>query len=139
MKLLCSALKLVAWIVVSVGLIEIMAAQEFPEPDAQIWAAVGGKWGGRDRQCSILAGWSDARDGRLELPSRLSGTSRQAGGANGSRNALTESGLSPSPDGLILVGGTLDSTIIVWDLKGLQVRAELRRTLPACQRRRILP
>jgi WD40 repeat protein len=34
--------------------------------------------------------------------------------------------LAFSPDGLILAGGTLDSTIILWDRKSLQVRAELR-------------
>jgi WD40 repeat protein len=119
------AVKLVGWIVVSVALIEVFAAQDPPTPAAQIWAAAAGGYGA----INMVQFSPDGRTlatvdsiGHAALWNVAMGRWSETQPACFDRIRT----LAFSPDGVFLAAGTLDSTIILWDLNDLQIRAELR-------------
>ena len=118
-------LKLVVWIVVLVGLIEIMTAHASPEPEVPIWGAVVAESGAIDKVMFSPDGKTVATvdsNCRATLWDVATGRWSESQPERFDRVRT----LAYSPDGRILAGGALDSTIILWDPLAHRVRGELK-------------
>jgi WD40 repeat protein len=117
--------KLAAWIIALVGLIEMMTTHALPEPEIPIWGAVASESGVIDKIMFSPDGNTLATvdsNGHAALWDVATGhwSESHPERFDGIRT------LAYSPDGRTLAGGALDSTIILWDAISHRVRGELK-------------